>query len=233
MIILLHLQNINYQFSACNQALDAGTISIGENDEFIYHIPSGCPDIPEIQNYLSVSVDDDCAQPVEHMWLVSTVERSNGVPFFPNSFNTGPAELGFIWSVVPNATDAVYTPNEITQNTYYVRCSRTISCCDYLESNIVSFIIDTEPDATCPIVESPDIADDCELDILLSNPTDNLFNIQILELSTNRIIRAENTVGTGAFLRLNAKRGTALEPGFEVEPNAQLQIDTDGCNNEE
>lgn len=74
------------------------------------------------------------------MWPISGQEDLNGNPLKPTD-----EHINAVWKVV------------ITENTYYVRCTRSFSCCDFGESNIVSFKVDVV--ATCPI----DVADELQV----------------------------------------------------------------------
>ena len=219
-------QIITYTFTECNQITDPGTIEIV--DGVVLNIPTGCTAPPITDRTPAVSNCDDY---VEYMWLVSTAEQSNGQPFIPNDFNMGPQGSGALWEIIPGATGVEYYPGIINENTYFVRCSRSFSCCDYLETNLVGYRIDNDPDAVCPAVNPP-TGDDCDEDIILT-AIDNMMSAQNEEYHTDRTIQAENRVGVGANLLLNAKDGTTLRPGFEVESNAQLQVQTDGCDNQE
>ena len=50
------------------------------------------------------------------------------------------------------------------------------------------------------------------------------------EYQTNWTIDASNTLSGSSFVRFNAKDGTTLQPGFEVQSDSQLEIKTEGCN---
>ena len=77
-------QEITYQFTECNQVVDAGAIAIDGSSLLL--VPSGC-DVPPITESVEATASG-CNDLVEHMWLRTTVERSNGLPFIPNPLNT-------------------------------------------------------------------------------------------------------------------------------------------------
>ena len=167
---------------------------------------------------------------VEHMWLRSTTERSNGLPFIPNEFNTGPEGSGEVWEIIAGETEATFDPGMINQNTYFVRCTRSISCCEFVETNLVGFRIDNS--AQCPIAEEAvfERIDNCIGAIVLDSRDDMRAGDQ-KEYRTNQTIRATNSVGAGASTIYNAQSGVTLDPGFEVQLNGELQVKTEGCNN--
>ena len=220
-------QEITYEFTECNQVVDAGRIEIIDSPLLL--VPTGCQ-APPITEMSSATVSG-CNDQVEYMWLVSTEERSNGSPFIPNPLNVGPEGSGSVWEIINGATDADYQPGIISQNTYYVRCTRSISCCEFVETNLVGYRIDETAD--CPEVEllTPETgAADCEEDIILNAIDDNMINGETLEFRTNQTIEASNKLGNNAHIIYNAKKGTTLNQGFEVQSNAQLDVKTDGCN---
>ena len=224
-------QTITYEFSECNQVTDAGNIGI--NGGSLLMIPSTGCNVPAIEPTEDF-VTSGCNDLVEHMWLVSTQERSNGSPFFPTQLNTGPEGSGSIWEIIDGATDPSFQPDVITQNTYYVRCTRSISCCDFVETNLVGYRIDE--DAECPVIATPEppamtlgLTQDCEGNIIL-NVRDDAANGEQMEYRTNWTIEATNKVGADAHLIYNAKDGTTLGQGFEVQANAQFEVKTDGCD---
>ena len=224
-------QEITYQFTECNQVVDAGAIAIDGSSLLL--VPSGC-DVPPITESVEATASG-CNDLVEHMWLRTTVERSNGLPFIPNPLNTGSEGSGEIWEIISGATDADFDPGVITQNTYFVRCTRSISCCEFVETNLVGFRIDNA--AECPVVEVIDEdqaqferIDNCVGEIVL-NGRDDMGAGDQKEYRTNETIRATNRVGAGASTIYNAQGGISLEPGFEVEFNAELQAIIEGCNN--
>jgi hypothetical protein len=225
-------QTITYEFDACDQVSDAGRISLDGTS--LIHVPSGC-NAPAITELAEATVSG-CNNLVEHMWLRSTVESSNGLPLFPTPLNVGPEGSGMPWVIVSGATDADLNPGIITQNTYFVRCTRSISCCQFRETNIVGIRIDDS--AECPAVEEGiegdqaqfERLDNCAGEIVLDGRDDMRSGDQ-KEYRTNQTIRATNKVGAGASTIYNAQDGIFLNPGFEVETNAELQAILDGCNN--
>ena len=75
--------------------------------------------------------------------MVGTAELAPGVPIFPNRFN-----IGTLWFIIDGENQPTYTPESASENTYYVRCSRDISCCEFGESNIVVVLINAASE--CP-----------------------------------------------------------------------------------
>ena len=139
-----------------------------------------------------------CNDLVDHMWLQTTIERSNGLPFIPTPLNTGPEGSGSIWEIISGATDVDFDPGIISQNTYFVRCTRDISCCGFLETNIVGIRIDNS--AECPIVEEElnedqavfERIDNC-VDAIVLNSRDDMRTGDQKEYRTNQTIRATNS----------------------------------------
>ena len=115
-----------------------------------------------------------------------------------------------------------------------MRCTRDISCCDFLETNLVGYRIDADAatgDDLCPVepvIEEPEdevalgLAQDCEEDIIFT-VWDEMTG-QETEYQTNWTIEASNAVSGNSFVRFNAKDGTTLQPGFEVQSDSQLEV---------
>lgn len=220
-------QLITYNFDQCNQVTDPGAIAIGGST--VVRIPSGC-DAPTISETSPAS--SDCNDLIEHLWLSTTVERSPGVPFVPNPLNTGAQGSGSVWEIIDGANSTDYTPETVDVNTYFVRCTRSFSCCEYIETNLVAFIIDdNDPNLECPIITvDQDVNNNCDELIVLTNPFDNLTSGQDTSFVTDRTIEADNIIDGGAYLILDAKEGTTLKPGFEVNLLGQLEVYIQGCN---
>ncbi len=225
-------QLVTYHFTECNQLSDYGRISIGGSTVYEMLDPSieVCSYLPTIGEERAPS--GLCGY-VEHMWLRSTLEKADGSPYIPNSRNMGPEGSGAIWEIITGAVDATYTPTGLTQNTYFVRCSRNFGCCAYGESNLVGYRISNTVTG-CPVDPDPiESVDDCSDEILMmASPTDDSFAGESLEYRTSATIEASNKVGTGSQLLYSAESGTTLLPGFEVATDAQLEVTTDGCNRE-
>ena len=213
-------QDINLSFDGCNQLTDFGTIAF--DGQTLLTVASGC-ELPEIGE---VSLATGNCGYIEHMWLVSTVELSPGVPVFPNRFN-----LGTLWFIIDGADQPSYIPESVSQNTYYVRCSRDISCCEFGESNIVAVIIDAGAD--CPEIdtEEPFNQGDCIESISLKSPSDDLLNGEVEEYYLRTSAEAEILIKNNAQLLIDAKDGTTLKPNFEVSPGSTLEIQVEGCDN--
>ena len=206
--------------------VDPGAISIDGSSLLL--VPTGCDAPPIIESAQATA--SGCNDLVEHMWLRTTIERSNGSPFIPNPLNTGPEGSGAVWEIIAGETDTSLDPGTITQNTYFVRCTRSISCCEFVETNLVGYRIDN--DAECPIVEDQALferIDNCAGEIVLDSSDDMVSGDQ-KEYRTNQTINATNRVGAGASTIYNAQEGIILDPGFEVEKNGQLQAIIEGCN---
>lgn len=70
---------------------------------------------------------------VEYMWLESNTNVANtaGNPY---------------WKPISGANGATYDPAYITQTTYYIRCSRSVGCTDWVgETNIIAMIVNPVP----------------------------------------------------------------------------------------
>lgn len=75
---------------------------------------------------------------IEYVWLYNYIN-------VPNNGNSG-------WIVIPGANGATYSPGQITQTTYYLRCARRHGCATFYdgESNTVAKIVsNTPPVAVC------------------------------------------------------------------------------------
>ena len=210
-------QGLTITFSGCNQLEDFGEIGFEGNTTLL--IPAGCTP-PAIEETSPVS--GSCGY-VEHMWLMSTQEHSPGIPFIPNPLN-----LGTVWFVVDGATDDSYQPDEIAQNTYYVRCSRDISCCDFGESNIIRALIDSG--ANCPI-EEPSANEDCDNPVVLESPTDDRSDGEIIEYRSDKTAEADIYIHNNSGIIIDAKQGTTLKMNFEVALGSTLGIQVAGCDN--
>ena len=187
--------------------------------------------IAEIEEPLSA---DGCVTPlVDYMWLVSTTVNSNCQPFFVTNLNTGQQGSGSIWEIIDGANSSFYQPDEITQNTYYVRCTRDISCCDFVETNLVAYLIDSDSstgEELCPVepVNELELVQNCDEDIIFATG-DNMTGEEV-EFKTNWTIEASNEISAESNIIFNAKDGTSLNPGFEIKSNSQIEIRLDGCN---
>jgi uncharacterized repeat protein (TIGR01451 family) len=211
-------QELTISFTSCNSLEDFGRIGFEEGSTLM--IPAGCtpPSIEEIN-----PVSGSCGY-VEYMWLVSTQEQSPGVPFIPNPLN-----LGRIWFVIDGANDASYQHNEITENTYFVRCSRDISCCDFGESNIVRVLTDSTAD--CPKVEEPSNNENCNEPIVLISPTDDRVDGASVEYQSDMNAEADIHIRNNSGVIINAKNGTTMKSNFEVSRGSTLEVQLDGCDN--
>ena len=207
-------QDLTISFTGCNQLDTYGEIAI-DGKEIITVSPGCVPPIIEE----TVGVTGDCDY-VDHMWLVSTQEVSPGQPFFPNSFN-----IGITWFIIDDADDIDYQSSAIDVNTYFVRCSRDISCCDFGESNIVSVLVD--PAASCDFEDI--VVDDCDEAIILQKPGDNMLDNSSVLYKTNKTIEANIEVNGGSNLILDAKEGVLLKKDFEVAKGATLEVNLEGC----
>jgi len=185
-------------------------------------LPQGC-------NPATIEVDDSvvgvCGY-VEHMWLKSTIENANGDPIPPTNLN-----IGIHWFIIPDATEATFDPGIINQNTYFVRCSRNFSCCDFGESNVVSIIVDNN--ASCNTNNGSSVISDCDDNILLISPTDDMGIGDNLTYVTDSTIYAGNKVLSGANIKFHAKTGIEFTTGFEVFSNSSLEAVNTGCNDNE
>ena len=211
-------QQINMSFSACNALTDFGVV--GFDDDLSINVPSGCtpPMIKEISPVMGSS-----SGYVEYMWLISTEERSPGVPYIATTLN-----LGSVWFVIDGQNEPTLSPAAVTQNTYYIRCSRDISCCDFGESNIIGAIID--PTASCPVIVDPTVEEDCDDQIVLLSPTDDMITGANKVYRTDQSIEAEILIMGNSALMFDAKKGTTLQSNAEVATGSTLEITLDGCD---
>jgi len=223
-------QEITYNITSCVALSGFGVIGIdgdynssSNGSTFVASIECDVPPIVEESDVVG-----SCGY-VEYMWLRSTQERSPGVPYTPNELIIGAEGSGAVWEIIDGAIEKDYDPSYLVTNTYYVRCARNFSCCNYGESNIVSYIISAA--GTCPEPEIPSVSVDCPDEMTLASPTDDAENGDLLEYKTNEYIRASNIIRKGSEVTFNAKDSIVLLPGFEVNLNAQLTITTTGCDN--
>ena len=222
---------ITYNISECVSLTDFGVISIDSDynssgDATTFTLTSGC-DAPPIVEVADVS--GKCGY-VEYMWLRSTRERSPGIPFTPNELIVGAEGSGAVWEIINGALDKGYNPMQIAENTYFVRCARNFGCCNFGESNIISFIVDAG--SSCPIPNNPFEHEDCGNKITLLSPSDDGEDGDFKEYRTNESIIASNIIRKGSDITFKARDSIVLLPGFEVDLNAQLTISLDGCEND-
>ena len=215
--IMICPQEIVYKIDQCQQLSSYG--SIGINGSTMIEVQRNCA-IPEIG---VITAEEGVCGYVEYMWLISTQEDAHGNPFTPTAFN-----IGSVWQLIPNAFDPTLDPGMVSQNTYYVRCVRNFSCCDFGESNIVSVRIN--PNASCPFNSSPMINEDCENAIHLLSPQDDYSNGNNIKHITNLTITAENKVIGRSQLFLNAGSEINMKPGFEIRDTSLLEVYINGCN---
>jgi len=95
--------------NSCGNVSDGGVIGSDESFESPY-------DPAPIVNITSPTGGNGT---IEYLWLAST----SGCPGFGDE--------------VPNSNSVTYDPGPITQTTYYRRCSRTVGCTTYYESNCI------------------------------------------------------------------------------------------------
>ncbi|MEL6122987.1 MAG: hypothetical protein AAFR14_04640, partial [Bacteroidota bacterium] len=204
-------QTITYDIDECVPLETFGVISSG--NETVLTVPPGC-DVPG----MTVDIEETgvCGY-VDYMWLVSTEIAPNGSFFVPNNLI-----VGSIWFMIPGANEPNYDPGPINQTTFFVRCARNFSCCNFGESNVVSYFV--EAGAEC----ANEIVDDCDQDIILRSPDDDKVDGIPRLYRTNRTIDATNVISNGS-LEYNAAQGTEMGAGFEVGPNGQLEVTTTGC----
>ena len=210
-------QVIMYEIDACVQLTDFGVIGFGDSTSI--DVPTGC-DAPEIT--VTVEEQGSCGY-VEYMWLVSTETDINGNPIIPTNFN-----IGTVWQMIPDAFDPTYDPGELFETTFFVRCARNFACCDFGESNIVTVAIDDT--ASCPDVSDDVIENtDCDNQIILISPTNDLMNSEQMKYTTNQEIDASNIVGDGARIILESPIGISLRAGLEIQSNSRLEVHNTGC----
>lgn len=211
------VQVITYEFAECVALDDFGTIGVNNTDEVL--VPAGC-DLPLIEEVNPTS--SDCGF-VEYMWLYSTQVDENGDPFNATNLN-----LGVIWFMIEGETSPTLNPGVINEDTYFIRCARNISCCDFGESNIVSFIIDAE--STCPVSEVTEaVIADCDNPVILLSPTDDISDGQVKLYLTNQEAELSNRSSANSRLTIDAKAGTTMLPNFEISQGGEYLIYLDGC----
>ncbi|MEZ4933725.1 MAG: SdrD B-like domain-containing protein [Saprospiraceae bacterium] len=87
---------------------------------------------------------DNCGDPeggvgnLEVVWLRSATSCLPPTTTFEN-IDTDPH-----WEMIPGANGLSYSPTEVTQNTCFLRCVRREGCGTFVESNIISLVIDTD-----------------------------------------------------------------------------------------
>jgi len=212
------VQVITYEFDECVALDNFGSIGVNSTDEIL--VPPGC-DLPLIEETAPTS--SDCGF-VEYMWLYSTEVDENGEPFNATNLN-----LGVIWFMIDGATDATFDPGVIDEDTYFIRCARNMSCCDFGESNIISFLID--PNASCPelIQDTENVIADCDNPVILLSPTNDISNGQMMRFLTNQEAQLSNRSSSNSALTIDARSGTTMNPGFEITVGAEYKVYLDGC----
>lgn len=210
-------QLITYNFDDCRVLTDFGRVGVDGSTSLV--VSPDC-DIPTIT---VVSDEQGVCGYVEYMWLVSTEEDANGQPFIPTNFN-----IGTTWKLIEGANDPTYDPGVISEDTYYVRCARNFSCCDFRESNIVSLRV--EAGATCPVITSDTIVNsDCNKVVVLSSPDDDFVTGDDMKYITDQEIKASNRTMLGSTLVLDGRQGVEMNGGFEIGANSKLEVYTTGC----
>ena len=210
-------QVINYQISECKGLTGFGSVAI--NGETTVMIPSGCNPPPITP---TTDVQGACGY-VEYMWLVSTQTDPNGNPLVFTEEN-----LGTVWFIIPGADKEYYDPGTLTETTFFIRCARNFSCCDFGgESNMVAFRID--PNAVCPINTTVIEFMDCDKNIFLLSPENDYEDEEEMMFVTDMNIEARNQISNQSRLLLKGGMSSKLVKGFSVMPSAQLEIYNEGC----
>lgn len=158
---------------------------------------------------------------IEYIWLSSTVNVPNtsGNPY---------------WNIISGATSATYDPGNITQTTYYIRCSRRAGCTAWVgESNVVAMVVNPVPTATTQLVSNVSCngANDGEASVTATAGTapytylwsNNSTNQQVSGLSA----------GTYTVTVTDAKGCTASGSITITEPNTLVAtgaVDNISCN---
>lgn len=70
-------------------------------------------------------------------------------------FHNQPGPFNSNWTAIPSATGPNYAPGPLYETTYFVRCVRRENCIDFLESNIVTIVVD---DDAVALIAAPDVA---------------------------------------------------------------------------
>lgn len=100
-------------YSKCDNITDPGTIS---GEQFLCG-PGITPG--ELGN---VTLPSGGSGEMEYLWMKSTI----GGPFDVST-----------WESIEGATGLTYTPEPLSETTYFIRCARRECCSSYLESNII------------------------------------------------------------------------------------------------
>jgi len=210
-------QEITYEINECVSLTDYGTIGFGGTNYI--SVPSNC-EVPEIQ---VVEEEEGVCGFVEYMWLVSTQQDANGQPFVPTEFN-----IGTTWLLIPGEVEPTLSPGVISQTTYYVRCARNFSCCQYGESNVVAAFFDEE--ASCSGIGNEMLINEhCDSTIVLLSPDNDFMQQEQMMYITNETIEAQNLSGNGSSLTLDAGKEIIMNPGFEIRDSSLLEVYNNGC----
>jgi len=104
-----------------------------------------------------------------------------------------------------------------------------MSCCDFGESNIVSFLMD--PGATCPAPTQGNeiLIADCDNPVILLSPTDDISDGQMMRYLTNQDAQLSNRSSANASLTIDARSGTTMNQGFEINKGAEYKVYLEGC----
>ena len=211
-------QEIVYEIESCQPLTSFGVI--GVSGASLVNVPSGC----NLPNITVIEEEQGACGFVEYMWLVSTEQDPNGNPIIPTNLN-----LGTVWQIIEGENDPTLNPGTIVQNTHYVRCVRNFSCCNFAESNIVTFVIDDT--ATCPIEAAAGVEElvDCDNIISLVSPTDDYLSAEQKRFITNLNAAISNKTGVNSNLTVDAKQGVEGLPGLEVYQGGALEVYLEGC----
>jgi hypothetical protein len=89
--------------------------------------------------------------PIEYLWLKSTV----GPVYVPGSTN---------WTPIPGSNSPSYSPGQVFQSTWYIRCARRQGCDPYTgESNVVAVLVNAAPKA---VIATYPTTDACALQMI-------------------------------------------------------------------
>ena len=206
-----------YTVPPCQNVELGGYIGFGNCLGDYLYCPLTDPDVPAITN---------CGDPeggvgdLEYVWLQS---HSSCLPPTTTSGNIANDPH---WVMIPGATGSTYIPTDVIQNTCYLRCVRREGCDQYIESNIISLIIDTDcltfDRATVSIGDR--VWEDFNGDGIQDADEPGLENVWInLQDGIGNSLIWTNTDENGEYIFFNLPAGTyqlqvSTPGGFELSP---------------
>ncbi|MBK9017083.1 MAG: T9SS type A sorting domain-containing protein [Saprospiraceae bacterium] len=74
-------------------------------------------------------------------------------------YHNQPGPFNSNWTAIPSATGPNYAPGPLYETTYFIRCVRRENCIDFLESNIVTIIVDDDAVAAIAAIDVACVGD--------------------------------------------------------------------------